>query len=118
METVLSGPALQRYYFGLTGKQLNLPQIHNLAGQGQQEAVQTINRLCEYFARAISAIINVLDPEAIVMGGGLSNIPELYSLGSARIRDYIFNNRSDTPILRPLLGDSAGVFGAAALVSD
>jgi len=66
------------------------------------------------FGKAISVIINVLDPDAIVIGGGLGNIDELYIHGVKAVEDNIFNKRVvNTPFLRPKLGDSAGVFGAA-----
>jgi predicted NBD/HSP70 family sugar kinase len=71
------------------------------------------------FARAISSIINVLDPDVIVLGGGVSNIDLLYTEGVKQIENYIFNNRKvETVFLKPLLGDSAGVFGAAELVRN
>jgi predicted NBD/HSP70 family sugar kinase len=63
----------------------------------------------------VSVIINVLDPDVIVIGGGVGNIDVLYSIGREAIRPHIFNNRVETPIVKPLLGDSAGVFGAAYL---
>jgi len=58
----------------------------------------------------------MLDPDVIVVGGGVGNIDELYSLGLGDLGRFIFNNRVDVPLLKPSLGDSAGVFGAAALV--
>jgi fructokinase len=79
-------------------------------------ASQTINRLLEYFGRAISVIVNILDPDAIVLGGGLGNVDLLYTEGVERARKYVFNSRElNTRFLKPKLGDSAGVFGAAML---
>lgn len=79
-------------------------------------AAATIDRLLEYYGRAISTLINVLDPGLIVIGGGVGNIDLLYNDGYERIKKYIFNNGViTTPILKPSLGDSAGVFGAALL---
>ena len=63
-------------------------------------------------------VINILDPDVIVIGGGVGNIDLLYDRGRDSIKKYIFNNRLDTPIVKPSLGDSAGVFGAAALVDN
>ena len=60
-------------------------------------------------------IINILDPDAIILGGGLGNIDILYTDGVWEIERYLFNHALETPILKPKLGDSAGVFGAALL---
>ena len=115
-EQVFAGPALERFYAQISGQNLKMHEILNrhLAGT-DPHASHTINRLLEMYAKAISAIINVLDPDVIVLGGGLSNIDLLYSEGYQRIQKYVFNNRLDTLIVRPALGDSAGVFGAALL---
>ena len=68
-----------------------------------------------FFGKAVSVIINSLDPDIIVVGGGVGNIDAIYSEGAAAINQFIFNNYCDVPIVKPRLGDSAGVFGAAAL---
>jgi len=79
-------------------------------------ANQTMERLFSMFGKAISQIINVVDPEVVVIGGGLGNIDELYTLGVNRLKDHIFNSKKvETLFLKPKLGDSAGVFGAALL---
>lgn len=77
-----------------------------------------MKRLTENFGKAISVIINIIDPDVIVIGGGVGNIDLLYDRGLDAVKKYIFNNRLDTPIVKPSLGDSAGVFGAAFLVAD
>ena len=69
------------------------------------------------FGKAISVIVNVLDPDAIVIGGGLGNMDVLYTEGLKELKKNIFNNRVETVLLKPKLGDSAGVFGAAGLCS-
>jgi len=115
VETVLSGPALQRYYKQISGHDRTLKQI--VQDLSDPFAGQTLDRLHEFFGKAVSTITNMLDPDVIVIGGGVGNIDSLYTHGVARIRDYIFNNRLDVPVLKPRLGDSAGVFGAAALVA-
>ena len=74
-------------------------------------------RLIEFFGKGLSVIINILDPDVIVIGGGVGNIDFLYDRGLDSLRKYVFNNRLDTPIVKPSLGDSAGVIGAAFLVS-
>ena len=84
---------------------------------GKDEAAsKTIQRLCYFFGKAISVVINSLDPDVIVIGGGVGNVAALYTEGLVSLKQFIFNDRIDVPIVKPSLGDSAGVFGAAALV--
>ena len=116
VETVISGPALERYYAGLTGNKLRLKEIVGRHLEGLDEAAtQTIDRLCHFFGKGVSAVINILDPDTIVIGGGVGNIDAIYSQGIQALQDFIFNHRATVPILKPSMGDSAGVFGAAAL---
>jgi predicted NBD/HSP70 family sugar kinase len=118
VETVISGPATERYYKSLTGQPLRLKEIVARYGEGSDEAaVRTIARLCHFFGKGVSVITNLLDPDVIVVGGGVGNIDALYTLGIAALGKSIFNNRVEVPLLKPSLGDSAGVFGAAALVA-
>ena len=117
VETVISGPATERFYEQLTGKKLRLKEIYsNYKNDDDDAARKTIERLCHFFGKAASVITNLLDPDVIIVGGGVGNIEELYTLGVDSLKDHVFNNRLDTPVLKPVLGDSAGVFGAAALV--
>jgi predicted NBD/HSP70 family sugar kinase len=119
VETVLSGPGLEKFYTGISGQELKLKEIVEAYRLGNNSAAaQTMERLFQYFGKAVSGVINLLDPDAIVIGGGVGNIAELYAKGYAWIEKYIFNDRVEVPVLKPLLGDSAGVFGAAALVSE
>lgn len=117
VEKVISGVALENYYEKISGQKLNLKDIlvNHKAGNDKY-ADETIERLLEFYGRAISTLINVLDPNLIVIGGGVGNIDLLYTKGRERVEKYIFNPGGlKTPILKPLLGDSAGVFGAALL---
>jgi N-acetylglucosamine kinase len=116
VETVLAGPSLERFHRESGGEDLKLPEICKRADAGDSLALQTLDRLRDKFGQAIAAVINILDPDAIVIGGGVGNIPLLYgeSVREA-IRHHLFNPELKTKILRPLLGDSAGVFGAALL---
>jgi predicted NBD/HSP70 family sugar kinase len=117
VEHVISGPALEEFYFAESGQKLRMPQIleAHLAGT-DIHASATIERMLENFGRAVSTLINVLDPQVIVIGGGVGNIDLLYTEGIERIKKYIFNSGEVlTPIVKPKLGDSAGVFGAALL---
>ena len=74
-----------------------------------------INRLITQFGRAMAGVINILDPDIIVIGGGVGNIDLLYTEGLKEIKKHVFNSKLDTIFHKPLLGDSAGVFGAAYL---
>ncbi len=118
VETVISGPATEKYYESITGKRIRLKEIQQRYKEEEEAAKQTIERLCDFFGKAVSVVVDILDPDVIVIGGGVGNIDALYTDGKKALEKYIFNNRVDVPILRPSLGDSAGVFGAAALVSD
>ncbi|GJM31053.1 MAG: sugar kinase [Saprospiraceae bacterium] len=119
VETVIAGPALERYYRELSGQTLSLQEIVNRYGKQQDEiADKTIKRLIHYFGKGMANIINTLDPDAIILGGGLGNISLLYTEGLEAIMPFLFNPRLDTIFLRPKLGDSAGVYGAAMLVAD
>jgi fructokinase len=114
VETVISGPALERYYASLTGNKLKLKEIMSSL-ETDHVAMATKNHLIKQFGKAIAYIINILDPDAIVLGGGVGNVKELYTEGVAEAAKHIFNKRMDTVFLKPKLGDSAGVFGAALL---
>ena len=115
---MISGPALERYYFNETGKKKNLKDIVALADSKVDPGAQrTMTRLVEYFGLSLSVIINILDPDVIVIGGGVGNIDILYDRGIESVKKYIFNHGLETPIVKPSLGDSAGVFGAAFLVN-
>ena len=119
VETIISGPSLQRFYAGITGNNISLKEIMNrYHHQNDEAAKQTIQRLCRFFGKAVSVVTNLLDPDVIVIGGGVGNIDAIYTDGIKSLKEFIFNNSVDVPILKPSLGDSAGVFGAAALVAD
>jgi len=116
VETVISGPALERHYRGLSGQSLRLPEIVERAARGDRAARATLRRLQTKFAQAIAAVINIVDPEAIVIGGGVGNIGLLYGEETRQlVLDNAFTPVLNTRFVRPRLGDSAGVFGAALL---
>lgn len=114
VEKVLSGPALESFYQSRSGKKKVMKDIVADAAI-DPAAKETMDRLTSFFGQAISVIINIVDPHVVVIGGGLGNIDSIYTEGLQSIRKNIFNNRVETPIVRPVLGDSAGVFGAAFL---
>ena len=118
VETFLCGPALERHYAVLSGQQRPLPEIvrrHSLGGDPHADA--TMERLFAYFGRAVAAVVNILDPHTVVLGGGVSNIGLLYTDGVREVARHVFNDRLETRIVENQLGDSAGVFGAAMLVA-
>lgn len=119
-EGVFAGPALEKYYAKLSGNKISLKEVYQNHKAGNDlHATQTVNFLTDCFAKAISDIINVLDPEVVVIGGGVGHIDELYTDGVEKLKNHIFNNRKvETLFLKPQLGDSAGVFGAAELVRN
>lgn len=119
VETVLSGPSLERFYRAQSGREARLPEIVAHRQAGDAAATATIDRLVAKFGEAIAAVINIVDPDAIVIGGGVGNIDALYTEAArAAVLKHLFNGELNTEFLRPKLGDSAGVFGAAMLVAD
>jgi fructokinase len=113
VETYISGPALEKRWLELTGKSQNLSEIiSNLDGEF---GVKWKNEFIENFGYGIANVIDILDPDVIVLGGGLSNIDFLYSEGKNSVYEKVFSDLVQTPILKNKLGDSAGVFGAALL---
>ena len=116
VETVLCGPALERFYNSRTGQAVRLPEIVSRASSGDADAAATLERLRDKFGEAIAAVINILDPDAIVIGGGVGNLDVLYAEETrAAVLRHTFNGEVRTRFLRPSLGDSTGVFGAALL---
>lgn len=119
VETVLSGPGLQRFYASLTGENITLKEIVQKYKEGNDNAAaKTMQRLAHFFGKAVSVVTNLLDPDVIVVGGGVGNIDVIYNEGYDWLKYFIFNNGVNVPVLKPSLGDSAGVFGAAALVAE
>ncbi|MFP6663415.1 MAG: ROK family protein [Deltaproteobacteria bacterium] len=117
IESLLSGPALAARYAAAGGATLDAAQIAQRAAAGEALASRLLNEWLDLFGRALANLITILDPEIIVLGGGLSNIDGLYDRGRARVAHYIFNDELTTPIRRHQIGDSAGVLGAALLAS-
>jgi fructokinase len=120
VEALIAGPGLERFYAEQSGETRKLKEIAAGAStHTDPHAVATIERLTTYFARAIGIIIDVLDPHAIVLGGGVGNIDALYTENTRKkITASIFNSSFEAALLKPALGDSAGVFGAAMLVAE
>ncbi len=116
VERIISGPALEAYYEDQMGISLRLNDIVKKYHEGEDEiATKTIHRMLKFFGLAFSNVINVIDPDVVVLGGGLGNIDLLYTEGKWEVEKNVFNHTLETPFLKPKLGDSAGVFGAALL---
>jgi fructokinase len=113
VETKISGSGVEAAHHRRFGDRLRMDEIVAGARSGDPGCVTTFQQFLDDFGRSLGGIICVLDPDAVVLGGGLSNIDELYSAGVERVRRYVFHNDLRTPILKNKLGDSAGVFGAA-----
>src|SRR5262245_7844893 len=117
VETLLSGPALERAY-GDAGGDAGAAEIAARAARGETSAAAVFDAYLARFGRALANLINILDPDVVVLGGGLSNIDALYTRGRAEVARCVFNDELRTPIVRNELGDSAGVFGAALLAAS
>jgi fructokinase len=116
LETWISGPAFERDFERATGRSLRGSEIVSASAAGDAEAEGALIRLEDRIARGLSSVVDIIDPDVIVLGGGLSRIDRLYSGNiSARLRDYGFGGGVETPIRRNLHGDSSGVRGAAWL---
>jgi predicted NBD/HSP70 family sugar kinase len=116
IETHLSGPAVVRDYIAAGGDAADTAQhIAARAARGETRAVACLSRYAERLARALASIVNVLDPDVIVLGGGLSNIDRLYEDVPGLWTPYIFSDRVSTRLVRARHGDSSGVRGAAWL---
>ena len=118
VETVLSGPALESHYQSLAGRRLTLEQIYaeHLRGSDEHASI-TIHRLTSNFGKALAVVLNIVDPDIVVVGGGVGNVDTIYSEGVEVLKNYIFNDVVKTKVVKPKLGDSAGVFGAAFLTN-
>jgi fructokinase len=115
IETFLSGPAVARDHRQTTGENLTAVEITARASSGDAAAEATLARYEERMARALASVINILDPDVIVLGGGMSNIERLYANVPRLWGRYAFSDRVDTRLVPPRHGDSSGVRGAAWL---
>ena len=115
VETYLSGPGMAREHRARTGQELDPPRIAARAAEGDPDCEATLARYEERLARALGSVINVLDPDVIVLGGGMSNLARLYE-GVPRLWSrYVFSDHVATRLARNAHGDSSGVRGAAWL---
>ncbi len=115
IETILSGPGLARDHREATGRDLTAKQIADLAAQGDVAAEATLRRYEDRLARGLAHVVNILDPDVIVLGGGLSNLDRLYTNVPSIWDRWVFSDRVDTQLRKARHGDSSGVRGAAWL---
>ena len=115
LETFLSGPAVAADHYRRTRRMQTAPEIAEAAAAGDPECCATLERYMDRLARGLASVINVVDPDAIVLGGGLSRISALYEQVPRLWIRHIFSDRVATPLFPPLHGASSGVRGAAWL---
>lgn len=115
IETFVSGPGMARDHAAHGGQALDAEQIARAAAEGDAAARDTLDRYADRLARGLASVINVLDPEVIVLGGGVSNIAWLYDEVVRRWGTWVFSDRVDTVLRKAEHGDSSGVRGAAWL---
>lgn len=113
VETLISGSGVEAAFYREHGQRLTMDAIVAQARTGEARCRPAFERFLDDFGRCLGGVISILDPDAIVLGGGLSNIEELYTLGRENVHRYAFHDAPRTPILKNRLGDSAGVYGAA-----
>jgi fructokinase len=115
IETFLSGPGIERDHLRATGEALRARDIAARAAIGDAACATTLERYEERLARALAHVINLLDPDAIVLGGGMSNVEGIYANVPELWKPWVFSDRVDTHLVRHRHGDSSGVRGAAWL---
>jgi fructokinase len=118
IETFLSGPGFERDFQETTGRTLSAAQIVEAARSEGVEANIALHLYVDRLARALASIINVLDPDVVVAGGGMSNVSEIYELVPKRWSTYVFGGEVSTRLVPNMHGDSSGVRGAAWLVEE
>jgi len=115
IETLISGPAVAREFQALTARSSTTAEIVRAADGGDREATAALHRLADRLARGLAMVVNVFDPDTIVLGGGLSNLKQLYATLPALIARYAFSDGVETMVVPAVHGDSSGVRGAAWL---
>jgi fructokinase len=118
IETWLSGPWMARDYKKATGRTATAAEIVELGGRGEGDAAAAVARWMDRLARGLAQVINILDPDVFVFGGGLSRVERLYHEVPVLLPKYVFGRESETPLVPAKFGDSSGVRGAAWLWPD
>ena len=115
LESYLSGPALEAHYQKISGNPIPLAEIYQKWLAGDLIAREVLDEMLMIFGEGLANIISSFDPDLVVIGGGVSNLPILYKEGVAQVEKRLFDDRLTTPIVQNQLGDSAGIYGAALL---
>jgi len=118
IETFVSGPGFERDFRETTGRSLSTLRIVEEARSGNVEATIALHLYVDRLARALASVVNVLDPDVVVAGGGMSNVTEIYELVPQRWSTYVFGGEVSTRLVPNVHGDSSGVRGAAWLVEE
>jgi fructokinase len=112
-ETFISGGGLEKRYAEKFGLRRSLKEVEAAYFAGEPQAVEFMQAFFDRFGRALANLIDILDPDIVVIGGGVSNFKAVYTEGVAAVKRYVFTDELETPIVKHQLGDSAGVLGAA-----
>ena len=115
IETYLSGPGFSKHFFDLHNIHLDAKIIQQNANNGDQKSLEFVFEYIDYLARGLSQVINIVDPGAIILGGGVSNMIQIYDNINSKLKKYVFSDTVNTEILKNKYGDSSGVRGAASL---
>jgi fructokinase len=115
VETYISGGGLEARYAERFGEKRPFKEIAKDYHAGEPKAVEFMKIFFRHFGRSLANLIDVLDPDVVVLGGGVSNFDALYTEGVAEVAKFVFSDRLETPIVKHQLGDSAGVIGAALI---
>jgi fructokinase len=115
IETWISGTGLEEDYARATKTKLRGKEIIARCEEGEADAVACVKRYEDRLTRSLSQLVNILDPDLIVLGGGVSQVPRLYQNVPKRLKEYVFGREADTPVLVAKHGDASGVRGAAWL---
>jgi fructokinase len=113
VETYISGGGLENRYAERHGRRRPLKEVEAAYYAGDPQAVEFMDEFFYRFGRAMANLIDILDPDIVVLGGGVSNFRAIYTEGLAAVKKYVFTDELETPIVKHQLGDSAGVLGAA-----
>ena len=115
IETFLSGPGFSRHFYDMFKINLDAKIIQDNANNGDEKSLEFISQYLDYLARGLSQVINIVDPGAIVLGGGVSNMKQIYENINPKLKKYVFSDTVNTKVLKHIHGDSSGVRGAADL---
>ncbi len=115
IETFLSGPGFSKHYFDMHNIKLDAKIIQENANNGDEKALEFIFQYLDYLARGFAQVINIIDPGTIVLGGGVSNMKQIYGNINSKLKKYVFSDTVNTEVVKNKFGDSSGVRGAADL---